>query len=255
MDLGLKGKVALITGAGSSIGFGRAIAVTLAKEGCDIIANDKDLEGAEQAAAEVEALGCKALAFQADVTNSAEVNDMVKAALEKFGKIDILVNNAGATPPMIPFVEQNEADWDKSINLNLKSVLICSKAVLPDMLERKSGHIVNISSGGAIKCGPFGESYVAAKAGAIAFTRSLALEVIASGINVNCIAPGWAKTNLERDKLSPDELEHLWEFFLSGTPIGRPTTTQDIANMVVFLVSDVSSDVVGQTFRVDGGST
>jgi 3-oxoacyl-[acyl-carrier protein] reductase len=255
MEFNLKGKVALVTGAGSPIGFGRAIALALAKEGCDVIVNDKDLEGVKQAASDIEALGRQALAYQADVTKSSEVNNMVKAGLDKFGKIDILVNNAGAVPPMKPFVEQDEADWDKSLNLNLKSVMICSKAVLPDMLKRKSGNIVNISSGGAFKCGPLAESYVSAKAGVIVFTKSLGLEVIGSGIRVNCIAPGWAKTNLDRVRLSEEEVERLWNFFLSTTPIGRPTTTEDVANMVVFLVSDASSDVVGQTFRVDGGST
>lgn len=255
MDLGLKGKVALVTGAGSPIGFGRTIALTLAEEGCDIIVNDINFEDAQKTAAEVEALGRKAIAIQADVTKSAEVNDMVKTALEKFGKIDILVNNAGATPPMIPFVEQNEADWDKSIDINLKSQLICAKVVLPQMLERKSGKIVNISSGGAKKCGPLGESYVAAKAGVIAFSKSLALEVIASGINVNCIAPGWAKTNLGKDNTPPEVRERINEIFLAETPIGRPTVPQDIANMVAFLASDVSSDAVGQTFSIDGGTT
>ena len=255
MDLGLKGKVALVTGAGSPIGFGRTIALTLAAEGCDIIANDINLEDAQKTATEVEALGRKAIAIKADVTKSAEVNNMVKTALEKFGQIDILVNNAGATPPMIPFVEQNEADWDKSLNVNLKSQLICSKAVLPQMLERKNGKIVNISSGGAKLCGPRGESYVAAKAGVIALSKSLALEVISSGINVNNIAPGWAKTNLGLDNTPPEVKERIYEMFLAETPIGRPTVPQDIANMVAFLASDVASDIVGQTFSVDGGAT
>lgn len=255
MDLGLKGKVALVTGAGSPIGFGRMIAVTLAREGCDIIANDINLENAKQAAAQIEALGHKAIAIKADITNSAEVNDMVKAALKKFGRIDILVNNAGATAPTGPFVEQSEANWDKQINLNLKGGMICAKAVLPDMLKRKSGKIVNISSAGAKVCGPTSEVYSAAKLGVIAFTKCLAREVIASGINVNCVAPGLAKTNLSADHTPPDVLERVREQMLKEAPIGRYTTTQDIANMVAFLVSDVASDIVGQTISVDGGAT
>ena len=255
MDLGLKGKVALVTGTGSPIGFGRAIALGLAREGCSIIANDINFEEAKQAAAEVEALGCKAIAIKADVTKSAEVKDMVETALKEFGRIDILVNNAGATPPMIPFIEQKEADWDKSYYVNLKSQMICAQAVLPQMLERKSGKIVNISSGGAKLCGPIGESYVAAKAGVIAFSKSLALEVISSGINVNCILPGWAKTNLGSDNTPPEIREQINEKILAETPIGRPTDPQDIANMVVFLASDAASDIVGQNFSVDGGST
>lgn len=255
MDLGLKGKVALVTGAGSPIGFGKAIALTLAKEGCDIICNDINLEDAKQTAGEVEALERRALAVKADVTKSAEVNDMVKTALEKFGKIDILVNNAGATPPHVPFVQQEEADWDKCINVNLKSQFICAKAVLPNMLERKSGKIVNISSGGAKICPPLGESYVAAKAGVIAFTKSLAVEVIPSGINVNSIAPGWAQTNLGKEYAPPPEAkEAMIKNLLAITPIGRATLPQDIADMVAFLASDAASDVVGQTIGVDGGS-
>ncbi len=255
MDLGLQGKVALVTGAGSQIGFGKAIALTLAKEGCDIVANDMNLEDVKKTAAEIKALGRKAIAVKANVAESAEVGEMVETALKEFGKIDILVNNAGATPPMIPFVEQRETDWDKSFNVNLKSQLICSQAVLPHMLERKSGKIVNISSGGAKLCGPIGESYVAAKAGVIAFTKSLAREIITSGINVNAIAPGWSKTNLGADNTPPEIKEKTYEMFLAETPIGRPTVPQDIANMVAFLSSDVASDIVGQTFSVDGGAT
>jgi 3-oxoacyl-[acyl-carrier protein] reductase len=255
MDLGLKNKVALVTGAGSPIGFGRAIALALAKEGCDIISNDINLEDAKQTVAAVKDLGRKAIAIKADVTKSIEVAEMIKTALKEFGRIDILVNNAGATPPMVPFIEQKEKDWDKCINVNLKSQMICAQAVLPNMLERKSGKIVNISSGGAKKCQPPGESYSAAKAGVIAFTRCLALEMIASGINVNAVAPGWALTNLGKENAPPPEVrEKMIQMMLAETPIGRATVPQDIANMVTFLASDAASDIVGQTFGVDGGS-
>ena len=247
MDLNLKGKVAIVTGTGNPLGFGRAIALTLAREGCDIVSNDIDLKTAEQAAAEVVALGQKAIAVKADVASVTEVKDMVKTTLDHFGKIDILVNNAGAPSPVQPFVEQNEADWDRCIDITLKGAMICAKAVLPDMLQRGSGKIVNISSGGAWRCDPLGEAYVAAKAGIIAFTKCLALEVITSGINVNAVAPGWAAT---RENIPPD----LYNKLVAGLPIGRPTTSQDIANMVAFLASDVASDIVGKTYGVDGGS-
>jgi len=120
MYLGLKGKVALITGAGSQTGFGKGIALTLAKEGCDIIVSDIDLKGAEQTAAAVKALGHKAMTVKADVTNRAEVDNMVKAALKEFGKIDILVNNAGVGTPPKPFVDSTEEEWDLGINVNLR---------------------------------------------------------------------------------------------------------------------------------------
>jgi len=250
MDLGLKDKVALVTGAGSPIGFGRATALTLAREGCDIIANDINGEEAEQAAAEVEALGRKAMAIKADVTKSAEVNEMVKAALAEFGKIDILVNNAGHAFGRGPFAEQDEADWDKDINLNLKGVMLCAKAVLPNMLERKYGKIINISSGAAKRGGRFVEAYGAAKSAVGGFTKSLALAIAAQGINVNCIAPAIAVTNFIGGKLTPGVQQMIDEI-----PQKRATTPQDIANMVAFLASDVSAHVTGQMYSVDGGST
>ncbi len=247
MDLGLKGKVALITGAGSQIGFGKAIALTLANDGCDIIVNDIDLKGAQQTSAEVEALGRKAMAIKADVTKSAEVKDMVKAALEQFGKIDILVNNAGACTPPKPFLEMTEADWDRDININLRGVLNCTRAVLPPMIERQYGKIVSITSGAGINGGFNTAVYAAAKAGVIAFTMAIAKEVAPSGINANCVSPGPANTGFAHNA-PPGMLER----FAKTVPIGRLTEPQDVANAVAFLASDVSSDIVGQTLIVTG---
>ena len=250
MDLGLMDKVAIVTGAGSPIGFGKATALTLAREGCDIIANDINLGDAQQTAAKVGALGRKAIAIKADVTKRNEVNDMVKEVLDKFGRIDILVNNAGAAIARGPFVEQKEEDWDKDIDLNLKGVMYCAKAVLPQMLERKYGKIVNISSGAAKRGGPNVEAYAASKAGVGGFTKSLALAVAAQGVNVNCIAPGIAVTNFVGGKISP-----LVQVMIDEVPQKRATVPQDIANMVAFLASDVSANITGQMYSVDGGST
>jgi NAD(P)-dependent dehydrogenase (short-subunit alcohol dehydrogenase family) len=255
MDLGLKGKVALVTGAGSPVGFGRAISLALAREACDIIAVDKNEDDAQKAANEVKELGRVAIACKADVTRSAEVNEAVATALKRFGRIDILVNNAGATPPIKPFLEQDEADWDRSIAVNLKGAMICAKAVLPNMVGRKYGKIINISSGGAYLCSPYGESYVAAKAGIIAFTKCLGLEFIGSGINVNAIAPGWAMTNLGIEHTPISVKKERAKGIIAGIPIGRATTPEDIANTVVFLASEVSGDIVGKTLSVDGGAT
>ena len=133
MDLGLKDRVALITGAGSQIGFGKAIALTLAEEGCDIIVNDINLDDARKTAKEVEALGRRAIAVKADVTNKAEVQAMVKKALDEFGRVDILVNNAGAILQGGKFTDQTEEDWEKEIALNLKGTMLCAQAVLPGM--------------------------------------------------------------------------------------------------------------------------
>ena len=146
MDLGLNGKVALITGAGSQIGFGKGIALVLAREGCDIAVSDIDYEGVKKTAADMEASGNKALAIEADVTQMAEVKDMVKITLEQLGKIDILVNNAGAGHPTQPFVDVPESVWNRVIDLNLRGTMNCTQAVLPHMIACKSGAIINNAS-------------------------------------------------------------------------------------------------------------
>jgi 3-oxoacyl-[acyl-carrier protein] reductase len=250
MDYGLTGKVALITGAGSQMGFGKATALTLAKEGCDIIVNDINLEDAELTAAEIRSLGRKAIAIKADVANKDEVQDMVKTALKEFGKIDILVNNAGMTTGGGPLEQTNEEAWDVVININVKGAMNCSKAVLPQMLERKYGKIVNFSSLAARMGLPRSSVYTSAKAAIIGFTKALGAEVAPSGINVNALAPGMALTNFMPGSKITDEGVQA---FISQVPIRRVGTTQDIANTVAFLVSDVSSNIVGQTISVDGG--
>ncbi len=247
MDLGLKDKIALVTGAGSQSGFGKGIALVLAKEGCDIVASDVDLEGAEKTASEARSLGRKAIAIKADVTSIAQVNDMVKAALAQFGKIDILVNNAGGATPPQPFAETAETKWDRDINLNLKGVLNCTRAVLPQMISRKSGKIVSIASVAGIIGAVTGTTYGAAKAGVIAFTQGLAQEVVESRINVNCIAPGLGATAFY-DNMGPEMIKQAKDMEAAGITI----TPEDIGNAVAFLVSDVSRRFVGQCLRIQG---
>jgi 3-oxoacyl-[acyl-carrier protein] reductase len=251
MDLGFKGKVALVTGAGSQIGFGKTISLTLAKEGCNIAVNDINLEDAQKTAAEVKALGRKAIAIKGDVTKKAEVQEMVKKALAEFGRIDILINNAGGLHPLGPFLDQKEELWDKDFNLNIKGAMFCSQAVLPGMIEHKYGKIINISSSVPKMAFPGVSTYAMSKSAIYVFTRGLAKSVIQQGITVNSVAPGWAITNFDKSG-PPDE---LIKKFLPNTPIGRGTTTQDIANAVTFLASDVSGDIVGQVICVDGGAT
>jgi 3-oxoacyl-[acyl-carrier protein] reductase len=245
MDLGLKDKVALVTGAGSQIGFGKAIALTLAKEGCDVIVNDINLQGAEQTAAEVRALGRKAIAIKADIRKSDEVNSMVKTALAQFGKIDILVNNAG-TPGIGP--PTSEEVWDINVNINFKGTWYVTNAVVPHMVERKYGKIVNFSS--SVARSGTGGLYAAAKEAVIGLTKTSARQLGPSGINVNGIAPGMGDTGFQVIvKATPEQKQR----FTSMVPMRRLTTPQDIANTVAFLVSDVSSDITGQTIQVDGG--
>ena len=250
MDLNLTGKVALVTGAGSQRGMGKAIAMTLAEEGCDVIVTDIDREGLEKTAAEVEATGRKVIAIKADLTSKREIEEMVATALDKFQKIDILINAAGAGTMDKPFLEKTEEDWDADLNLNLKGVLYCTKAVLPQMIQRKWGKIVNISSCASKLSSPTVSTYAAAKTGVIGFTRALAGEVARAGVNVNAVSPGVTLTNF----ISDIDTEKL-ESFLAMIPTGKANTAQDIANMVVFLVSDVSANIVGQNFSVDGGMT
>jgi len=245
MDFGLKDKVAIVTGAGSQIGFGKAIALTLAKEGCDIVAADKDLEGAEKTAAEVKASGRKAIAVKVDIRNSDEVNEMVSTTLEEFGKIDILVNNAG-TPGMVP--PTSEEAWDINVNVNFKGTWYVTNAVIPHMRERKSGKIVNFSSG--VARSGMGGLYAAAKEAVIGLTKAWSRELGPSGINVNAIAPGMGDTGFQVIvRATPEQKEN----FKKSVPMRRLTTPRDIANTVAFLVSDVSSDITGQTIQVDGG--
>lgn len=238
MDLGLRDKVALITGAGSQIGYGKGIALTLAREGCNIIAADIDLEGAKKTTAEVEALGHKAMAVKADVANRAEVDDMVKAALDRFGQIDILVNNAGGSSPLRPFVEMTKADWDLDINVNLYGQMNVAQAVLPHMMSRNYGRIINFTGGRGI---PNISIYGAAKAGIIAFTEALAREVASSGVIVNGIGPGLGETGLVQ-KAPPAFLEENRQ----RSALKRLCTPEDVGPAVAFLASDLCRYMVGQ---------
>jgi 3-oxoacyl-[acyl-carrier protein] reductase len=251
MDLGFRGKVALLTGAGSQIGFGKAIALLLAKEGCDAIAvSDINLDDARKTAEAVKALGCKSIAIKADVTSKAEVEDMVKKALAEFGKIDILINVAGAILGGGPFEEQKEEIWDKEISLNLKGTMLVSQAVLPHMKDRKYGVIVNIGSGSTHMYGHGVGAYAMSKAAVDIFTKQLATAAVSYGIRVNCVAPGPSPTNFIK---VPDK-QAVIDTLAKEIPMGKATTPADIANAVAFFASDISGDITGQVLHVSGGS-
>jgi len=250
MDLGLKDKVALVTGTASQIGMGKEISLTLAKEGCNIVSCDMDLEGAQKTAEEVKALGVKVIALKADVANRAEVDDMVKAALAEFGKIDILVNTAGLTAGGGPFIQQKKEIWEKDIDVNFYGTMNCCQAVLPGMVERTYGKIINFSSGVARSGGFGGGSYAPAKAAVLALTKGLAIEFGAQGINVNGIAPGMAATNFGGGGIARDP--ERAKGMVARWPLKRLTTVQDIANSVTFLASDISSGIAGHTLDVGG---
>ncbi|HET9763673.1 MAG TPA: glucose 1-dehydrogenase [Casimicrobiaceae bacterium] len=243
MDLGLEGKIALVTGAGS--GIGAAIGAALAGEGCVVYFGDTDTAAANRAAA-----AGRGRALQLDVGDATGLAHCAERIVADQGRIDILVNNAGILKTG-PVVEATIADWDDVCRVNLSGVYYCCKAVLPHMVERRYGKIVNIASVSAAKGGgAFGNVlYGTTKAGVVALTKGMARELAPLGINVNCIAPAVTETGMTRALLTPERRQSV----LASIPMGRFATTDDIGNMVLILASDVSSYVTGETVVVDGG--
>lgn len=242
----LNSKVAIVTGA--SRGIGKEIVLALANAGANVVINymgNKEL--AEGVAEEIKKMGRDALVIKADVSNSEEVENLVSKALDHFGKIDILVNNAGITRDNL-IVRMKEEDWDKVIDTNLKSVFLTSKVISKVMMKQREGKIVNISSVVGTLGNAGQANYVAAKAGVIGLTKTLARELAPRGINVNAVAPGFIQTDMTANL--PDNIK---EKLLEQIPLARLGDPKDIANIVKFLVSDEASYVTGQVIHVDGG--
>jgi NAD(P)-dependent dehydrogenase (short-subunit alcohol dehydrogenase family) len=242
VDLKLQDKIALVTGSGSPIGFGRAIATTLAREGCDVVCADINMAWAEETAGMVESLGRRGMATQVDVSDRASVDAMVQAAIERFGRIDILVNNAGTSSQDKPFMQKTRSDWDLDIGVNLYGQMNVAQAVIPHMVAQGYGRIVNTSGGQGL---PAVSTYGAAKAGVEAFTHSLALEVAPLGIIVNGVAPGLGETGLNLK--TPEEHKAA---FKRMSALHRFCLPEDVAPAVAFLASDVCSYMVGQWIRL-----
>lgn len=245
----MKGRVALVTGG--SQGIGRAICEELNRLGATIIVNhypsESDAAKAADTVKALEAAGGTAMAIQADVTQAAQVDKMIKDAIEAQGKIDILVNNAGTTRDTL-IMTMDEKDWDTVLATNLKSMFLCSKAVVRSMMRQRYGRIVNMSSVSGIAGNPGQTNYSASKAGVIGFTKSLAREVAARNITVNAVAPGFIPTELTQDL--PDELK---QSSLGAIPLKRWGTPEEIAYAVAFLASDHAAYITGQVLSVDGG--
>jgi 3-oxoacyl-[acyl-carrier protein] reductase len=241
----LTGKVALVTGAAQ--GIGRAISLLLARSGADMIVSDINLEKAEETAREIEASGRKAMATRVDVVSFSHVEKMVETGLERFGRIDILVNNAGIARDKL-ILRMTEEEWDAVLNVNLKGTFNCTKAVVRHMSKQRSGKIVNIAS----VIGEMGNAgqanYSASKAGVIGFTKTIAREFAQRGINVNAVAPGYIETPMT--DVLPEKVKEELKRLIPMERLGRP---EDVANAVLFLVSEASSYITGQVLNVNGG--
>lgn len=250
----LENQIAFITGAAKNLG--RAIAIRLATEGCNIVINDIDNEGLLQTQKEIIALGRKCLARRADVTQAAEVEKLVEDAISTFNKIDILVNNAGGslnTPRLLE--ESTEEDWNKVIDVNLKGTFLCCKAVVPYMKRNHYGSIINVSSQAARWGGRLiGPNYSAAKAGILGLTKRLSIELGPFNIRINAIAPGLTMSGERIKKLIMERTtEEEREAMLNTIPLRRFGEPKDIAGVVYFLCSDDSSYITGATIDVSGG--
>ena len=241
----LKDKVAIVTGGGG--GIGGAIARHFAREGAKIAVADINSESAQQRVAEIAGQGGDAFGVAVDVTNKKSVQEMVRSTLERWGKIDILVNVAGGADPKL-VIDMEEADWDHIVNMNLKSVFLCSQAVLRTMIQQRYGKIVSISSIYGFTGCETRSNYAAAKAGVAVFTKSLALEVVRDGINVNAIAPGRVATDRVRGRYSEEE----WAKRVAAIPLGRAAIPDEIAPTALFLVEDENKYITGQTVHVNG---
>ena len=242
----LDGKTALVTGA--SRGIGRAIALRLAAEGASVAINYAgNTAKAEETKAAIEAAGGKAALFQADVSDSAQVEQMVAAVTEAFGTIDIRVNNAGITRDGL-LMRMKEEDFDAVLDTNLKGIFHVTKAVSKLMMKKRAGRIVNMASVVGIMGNAGQTNYAAAKAGVIGFTKSAAREFAARGITVNAVAPGFIATDMTA--AMPEKAK---EATLAAIPLRRMGEPEDVANAVAFLVSDQASYITGQVVKVDGG--
>lgn len=240
------GKVAVVSGG--SRGIGRAISVALAEAGAEVaLLYAGNREAAEKVVAELQERGKEALAIQADVSQAEQVDAAVKQVMTRFGRIDILVNNAGVTRDNL-LLRMKEEDWDQVVDTNLKGVFLLTKAVVRPMMRQRFGRIINISSVVGVIGNPGQANYVAAKAGVIGLTKSVAKEVASRGITVNAIAPGFIETDMTA-ALGEDVRGQLME----RIPLGRLGDPADIAGAVKFLASDEAAYITGHTIHVDGG--
>jgi NAD(P)-dependent dehydrogenase (short-subunit alcohol dehydrogenase family) len=269
----LKGKAAIVTGAGRKLGIGRGIALRLAREGADVAVADicREFEefpgyglgmweGLKETADQISALGVRGLPVRVDVTDNAQVEEMVRQTVEALGRLDILVNNAGGAPGPAPVIAMEEAAWNKTMAINATGTFLCSKAAARQMLgQGQGGKIINISSIAGKQGSPFLAAYCAAKAAIIGLTRAMALELSAANIQINAVCPGQVDTELQRwgwqleAGMRGTTYEEVIKKTITEIPVGRLETPDDVANVVLFLASSQSNYMTGQAINVSGG--
>lgn len=245
----LRGKVALVTGASS--GIGRAVALTLARNGAAVVVNyHRNERGAAEAVTEIQAMRRNALAVRADVSQRVDVLRMVGATLDNFGSLDILVNNAGSIVKLASIEDCTDEVWDTVLAVNLKSVFLCTQAVIPYLKEQRRGRIINISSLAAQNGGRGGSlPYAAAKAAVNALTKGLASELGEYQITVNAVAPGIILTPFHDQFSRPDRLQGV----INATPLRRAGAPEEVAELVAYLAADEAGFITGEVFGIDGG--
>lgn len=247
--LDLSNKVALVTGAGS--GIGKATAIALAEAGAALAINyHRNEAGAADAKQTITNAGGRAITVQADVTKSADVRLMIAETVAAFGPVDILVNNAGSLVERLRLLELTEERWDEVINLNLKSAFLCAQAVAASMIERKSGVIINVASIAGRNGGALGSiHYSTAKGGMITMTKGMAKELAPHGVRVNAVSPGVIDTPFHEQFSTPEAMRN----FTDVIPLGRVGRSEEVARTILFLASEASSYLIGETIEINGG--
>ena len=249
----VENRIAIVTGAGS--GIGQASAIRLAEEGATVICADINGQAANATVKQIIDLGLKAEGRSIDISDSHACTDLVDSTATKFGSVDILVNNAGVNLPGV-FHEVTNETIDRTLNVNVKGAMFLTRAALPHMLKNKRGSIVNMSSVNGLVSEPYLSVYSASKGALVMFTRGIALDYAKTGIRCNAICPGWVDTPINHAHAKMlGGLDHVYKTIDSFQPIGRPGTSREIANVVLFLASDESSFMTGSIVSADGGMT